>query len=146
VIILDTDVLTLVQRGKGEAYDTLVRRLGEAKDDVYVTVVSLEEQTRGWLAYMGKRRDPDELVGAYAKLHALVLDFAGRPLLAFDDGAATELNRLRRSRTRVGDMDLRIAAIALSKRATLITRNIDHFRRIPDVDAQDWTREDAAGA
>jgi tRNA(fMet)-specific endonuclease VapC len=38
-------------------------------------------------------------------------------------------------------MDLKIAAIALANQATLISRNVNDFRRVPGLDVQDWTRE-----
>ena len=51
MIILDTDVLSIVQRGEGLAYDHLVARLDVADDEVVVSIVSFEEQIRGWIAY-----------------------------------------------------------------------------------------------
>jgi tRNA(fMet)-specific endonuclease VapC len=145
VLVLDTDILSIVQREEGAEYDTLIARLKAANDAVHVTIVSIEEQMRGWLGFIAKRRDPDDLAVAYAKLHRLVRDFSHRPILAFDDAAATVLTRLRRSRIRIGEMDLRIAAIVISREAILITRNISHFSQIPGLIAEDWIRNDSAG-
>ena len=50
VLILDTNLLTIVQRASGDEYETLVRRLNAADDLVCVTIISFEEQMRGWLA------------------------------------------------------------------------------------------------
>jgi tRNA(fMet)-specific endonuclease VapC len=36
-------------------------------------------------------------------------------------------------------MDLRIASIALVTQATLLSRNLRHFRRVPGLTVQDWT-------
>ena len=41
---------------------------------------------------------------------------------------------LRRNGELIGDMDLLIAATALSYKLTLITRNERHFRRVPGLD------------
>jgi tRNA(fMet)-specific endonuclease VapC len=47
--------------------------------------------------------------------------------------------RLRRSRLRIGTMDLKIAAIVLARDATLLSRNLSDFSQIPDLHVEDWT-------
>jgi tRNA(fMet)-specific endonuclease VapC len=59
--------------------------------------------------------------------------------LGFDEAAAMVFQRLRRSRLRIGTMDLKIAAIVLARDATLLSRNLDDFSQIPDLRVEDWT-------
>jgi len=59
-------------------------------------------------------------------------------VLEFDEAAAAEFERLQRSRIRIGTMDLKIAAIALSRGATVLTRNLKDFSRVPGLRAEDW--------
>jgi len=40
-------------------------------------------------------------------------------------------------------MDLKIAAIALAQDALLISRNLVHFRSVPGLKVEDWTRPEA---
>jgi tRNA(fMet)-specific endonuclease VapC len=40
----------------------------------------------------------------------------------------------------VADADLFIAAIALSRGATLVTGNRKHYQRIPGIASEDWFR------
>jgi tRNA(fMet)-specific endonuclease VapC len=40
----------------------------------------------------------------------------------------------------VGTMDLKIAAIVLSRDATLLSANLADFRQVPRLRVQDWTR------
>jgi tRNA(fMet)-specific endonuclease VapC len=54
VIVLDSDLLTLIQRGSGPEYQTLLARLQSSGDDVSVTIPSFEEQMRGWMAYVAR--------------------------------------------------------------------------------------------
>jgi hypothetical protein len=56
VIILDTDVLSIIQRADGQDYEKLARRLDSVDDDVAVSIISFEEQMRGWLAFIARGR------------------------------------------------------------------------------------------
>ncbi|WPL18288.1 tRNA(fMet)-specific endonuclease VapC [Thiorhodovibrio winogradskyi] len=60
----------------------------------------------------------------------------------FDGGAAREFGRIRaelqRVGTPIGPYDLQIAAIALSHDFTLVTHNIDEFRRVRGLRYEDW--------
>ena len=60
-------------------------------------------------------------------------------MLDFDERAAVEFQRLYAMRLRVGTLDLRIAAIVLARGARLLTRNLADFRRVPGLNAEDWT-------
>ena len=84
MIILDTDVLSIVQRAAGLEYDRLIRRLESADDEVAVSIVSFEEQMRGWLAFIARAKSSSQQINGYAKLHALLDDFITRPILDFD--------------------------------------------------------------
>ena len=49
--LLDTDHLSILERG-GEIAQRIIMRLTIlSPEDIYVTVVTYEEQTRGWLGY-----------------------------------------------------------------------------------------------
>jgi tRNA(fMet)-specific endonuclease VapC len=139
VIILDTDVLSLVQRAEGPAYDRLAQRLDAAGDDVAVSIVSFEEQMRGWLAYIANARTSAQQTQGYGKLRALLEDFGTRPVLDFDQDCAAEFDRLNRVRVRVGTMDLKIAAIAIAHGALLLSRNLADFRKVPGLRVDDWS-------
>ncbi|WP_395092089.1 hypothetical protein [Armatimonas sp.] len=41
-------------------------------------------------------------------------------------------------------MDLKIASIALSNQATLLTRNLRDYSKVPGLRCEDWTLEDDA--
>lgn len=141
MIVLDTDLLTIVQRAEGEAYTRLADRLDASGEPVWVTMVSFEEQMRGWLAYAARARTPESVVQGYTRLRAFLEDFQTRPILDFDDRAATEFERLRRLKIRIGTMDLRIAAIVLVHDALLLSRNLTDFRQVPGLRVEDWTGE-----
>jgi tRNA(fMet)-specific endonuclease VapC len=140
VFVLDTDHLTLLEHGQSAEADRLRARLnGLDEADVAVTIVSFEEQTRGWLAYLARARTLTRQIEAYARLRRLVENYRVIPLLDFDATAAAEFQRLSRSRLRMGTMDLKIAAITLIHEATLVSRNLSGFPRVPGLKVEGWT-------
>jgi len=138
VYVLDTDVLTIIQRRAGEEFESLADYLDSTADDVFVSIVSFEEQMRGWLAAIAKVRAVEREVLPYLKLHELLDDFQTRPILDFDDAAAEKFNDYRRQRVRVGTMDLKIAAIVTANDAILVTRNHRDFAKIPGLKLSPW--------
>jgi len=63
----------------------------------------------------------------------------------FDDAAADIYGQIRstleRQGTRIGPNDLMIAAIAVSRRAILVTNNVQEFGRVQNLEIQDWTSQ-----
>ena len=65
--------------------------------------------------------------------------FASVMLLNYTVPADTLVADLRRQGVRVGTHDLRIAAVALTHGATLVTRNERDFRQVPGLTLVDWS-------
>ena len=141
VVILDTDHLTVIQRRAEPAYSRLRARLSKlAPNTVQTTIVSFEEQMRGWLAVISRVRNQSREVVAYQRLQALLRFFNEIPVLGYAEIIAARFEELRRSRLRVGSMDLKIAAIALTHDAILLSSNRKDFDQVPDLRVEDWTK------
>jgi tRNA(fMet)-specific endonuclease VapC len=141
MVILDTDHLTVIQRQSHPIFSFLSARLRRLPpSEICTTIVNIEEQMRGWLAVIARSKRVQQEITGYRQLQALLSFFADIPVLNFDESAADQLLRLRRSRIRLGSMDLKIAAIALSREATLLSRNLADFRRVPELNVEDWTQ------
>ncbi|HJY81297.1 MAG TPA: type II toxin-antitoxin system VapC family toxin [Candidatus Binatia bacterium] len=141
MVILDTDHLTIIQRQNEPAYTRLRTRLQQtASDTICTTIVNVEEQMRGWLAVISRSRRLEHEIAAYRQLHALFTFFSDIPVLDFDESAAVQFSQLRRARLRLGSMDLKIAAIARSQNALLLSRNLTDFQRVPGLRVEDWTQ------
>jgi len=93
---------------------------------------------RGWLARLARATTLDRQVSDYRELKTLLQNYCSITVADFDREAAAEFNLLR-SALRLGSMDLKIAAIALAKGATLLTRNLTDFRKVPRLHAEDWS-------
>jgi tRNA(fMet)-specific endonuclease VapC len=140
MFILDTDHLTIIQRRTEPAYSNLNFRLSRVSaEGIYTTIVSFEEQTRGWLALISRFKNVQQQIAAYQKLHRLLSFFSEIPVLDFDQAAAEQFARLRRAKLRIGSMDLKIASIALAQKATLLSCNLTDFRQVPELQVEDWS-------
>jgi tRNA(fMet)-specific endonuclease VapC len=107
--------------------------------ELATTVITVEEQLRGRLDRVRRARSDAEVVRAYHSLLATFFYFRTITVIDFDEQAQTFFTRLRAQRMRIGTLDLRIAAIALSRAATLITRNRQDFAGIPSLNIEDWS-------
>src|SRR4051794_22764314 len=117
--VIDTDLLSVVQKGKSRDAVRIVERIEAVESEVFVTVISLEEQMRGWLGYIAHARSPQQEVEGYARLYELVDDYHLRRVLLFTPAAAVIVQSLRRAHRRLGALDLKIAAIAMEHDATV---------------------------
>jgi len=103
-----------------------------------VTVITLEERMRGWLAEVSRHRDPRRQITPYAKLQQQVELFAEWLILPWDADSADLFLDLRRQGVRIGSMDLKIACIALAHDATLLSRNAADFAQVPGLRFANW--------
>ena len=134
VLIPDTDLLTILFRGPPLERARLLSWLDQQRDeDAFITIISFEEQMRGWLAVISKAKTPERQSEGYARLGELISNFGELPVLAFDINAAERFGVLRREYRRHGAADLKIAAIAIANDATFLTRNIRDFRGIDEL-------------
>ncbi len=108
---------------------------------VAASIISYEEQIRGWLSYIAKVKTVEQQVEAYKKLRKQLKNYCALPILEFDLQAAQEFQRLRKVYPRLGAMDLKIASVALTNKAVLLTRNSTDFGQIAGLSIEDWTQE-----
>lgn len=127
--LLDTDHVVILQTRPRGDFDRLVERMSRhSPADFYVPIVAFHEQMLGWNAYISRSRDTAGVVRGYDRMHGLLEYFGDAQVLQFDVPAAQQFDHFRSASPRVGTMDLRIAAIALSHDMTVLTRNTALFR------------------
>jgi tRNA(fMet)-specific endonuclease VapC len=141
MLILDTDHVSLLEWQHGLEYERLRSRLDAVIDEkIATTIISYEEQTRGWLAYMARAKTLEQQVEAYRRMHRHLNAYCSISVLDFDESAAIQYQALRHLRRHIGAFDLRISAIAKSRNAVLLTRNTTDFSQVPGLAIEDWTR------
>jgi tRNA(fMet)-specific endonuclease VapC len=139
MIVPDTDHLSVLERSDQPGAVTLRARLAQLPpSEVVTTIISYEEQMRGWMAYLARTRSVAQQVEAYRRLLQHLDNYRRIPVLPFDEAAAVAFQQLRRARLRIGTMDLKIAAIVMSRNATLLSRNLADFRQLAGLQVEDW--------
>ena len=140
MFVLDSDHLSLIDRSDSKLGSSIRRRIEQIGVHHFATtIVNYDEQTRGWLAYSAKAKRNAELIDAYRRLEGHLRIYCATRVLSFDELAAVKFQVLKGSKLKVGTMDLRIAAIVLAHDATLLSRNLRDFERIPGLKVEDWT-------
>ncbi len=137
--LMDTNHVSLIDRAGPESTRILARIAALPPDSVAVTLISYEEQVRGWMAGIAQIRSVDRQRDAYTRLDQMREYYCLTPVVPFDDEAVAQFQSLWLRRLRVGTMDLKIAATALACQAVLVTRNIKDFSQVPGLALEDWS-------
>ncbi len=135
--ILDTDCVSLI------LYNHPQVTANTAKHQVAVTIVTVQELFNGWV---GRINDPSvvpNLPALNSKLWTTVKYLPTIEVLDFTSEADTCIKKLLKDhpplRKNRLQKDMRIAAIALSVGATVVTRNQRDFCQVPGLSIEDWT-------
>jgi len=128
--MLDTDTCSYILRAHPGG--AVARFKQAARDEIVMSSVVLAE------LYYGAALLPNRAV-----LRRNIEEFVRRLLLLpWDAVAADHYGDIRAALERrgrpIGGMDLMIAAHARSRHAVLVTNNLKHFRRVPDLKVENW--------
>ncbi len=133
--LLDTDILSnLMKRSPSGALVAKVARV-PSKEQFTSSI------TLGELVYGAHRLRERTAVFMERIENALLPNL---PVLPFDAAAAQRYGEIRAELERVGapigDADIRIASIALSRGLRVVTGNERHFGRIPGLETENWLK------
>lgn len=106
----------------------------------HLSVVSIQEQMRGWLGRFKKLNTTSKLADWNDRfVNRIFPVWKKYPMLAFPEPAILRFEHLRSLRLNIGLMDLRLAATALENGLTMVTRNVSDFRPVPGLTVDDWS-------
>ena len=139
MIILDTDHVTVLRYPEDVRHNLLSNKVKAAADQgVVLTVITVEEQMRGWMAKIHKAKTPDEQIHPYERLASLVHFLAKWQIEAYDSAAVEQFKKLKKLKINIGTQDLKIASIALSRDAVLLPANLRDFEKVPGLRVENW--------
>ncbi len=119
----------------------VVRRVAMySPDELAISVISVEEQLSGWYSKLRRAKKPNQLAQVYQRLTTNVASLSRLQIVPLSEAAIYRYEALRKLRLNIGKMDLRIASIALELGATVVTRNLTDFRRVPGLSSEDWSQ------
>ena len=132
MFIFDTDIYTNVMRKIPS--EKLLNRLKKVpRRDQFTTTITIAEVYYGLMRASNKTK--------LLKLFESVL-LPRTTILPFAFSAAKKYGEIRsfleKRGTPLAHADLQIASIALSMNMTLITGNLKHFKRVPQLSVENW--------
>ena len=138
MIILDTNVLSaLMARTRTPRVEAWLNHC--PLDDIWITTITVFEVQSG-IALVA---DSARRHGIAAEFERAKAAYLNNRILIFDQAAAREAGMLHAARLRAGRpieiRDTLLAGIAVSRGATLATRNVRHFSDLPIPVVDPWT-------
>ncbi len=135
--LIDTDTLTHLYAGHHRVINAL-QNLADA--DVGTTIITKVELLRGRFDFLLKASSGIDVLRAQYWLVRTEELLAQIRIVTLDDAAISQFDRLRETKgiSKIGRADLLIASIVLANNATLVTRNLRHFRQIPNIKVVNW--------
>lgn len=107
-------------------------------DQLALTVITVEEMLSGWHRLLRRAKTDVQVASAYNAMASAVQLMSSFEIHTYSENAIARYRFLLSKRLNVSGNDLRIAAIALEHGATVVTRNVRDFGRIPDLLVENW--------
>jgi tRNA(fMet)-specific endonuclease VapC len=128
IYLLDTDTVSLIVRKHPSVIAHLIKH---ENDEIYISAITYAE-----LYYGLEKKGSDRLFNE-------VISIMGKITIVNFDSSQSEIYgkirvQLEKSGTPLGDMDMLIAAAALSAKAILVSHNTRHFSKIKGLTVEDW--------
>ena len=135
--VLDTDHLSLY----GRNHPQIIAFMQANSKALATTAISVEEQLRGRLAQVAeaKAKNREALTNAYQRLVETVMLLSEFQIIQYNADACAIYESLKAQRIKIGTQDLRIASIVLAYSGILVTRNMQDFKKVPNLRVEDWT-------
>ena len=87
-VILDTNIISLLREDDAPMSSRIVRKMKQLPaSEIWTTVVSYQEQLKGWLAEINRPRNDRHLLSAYLALQNTLITFSRFPVMPFDESA-----------------------------------------------------------
>ena len=128
IYMLDTDTVSLIVRNHTPVIKNLIKH---EDDEICISAITYAE-----LSYGLEKKGSDKL------FNEVRLIMKKLSIIEFDESQSELYGKIRveleKSGTPIGNMDMLIAAAALSTGAILVSHNKKHFSKIKGIKVEDW--------
>lgn len=130
IYLLDTNIVSYWMRGD----EKLINKIRRCKpSDLSISTITLAE------IYYGLEKSPVKKKERRNKIERI---YSLLEIYPFDDLAARKYamitTRLEKDGTVISERDLQIASIAVANKLIVVTHNVKEFKRIKNLDVEDW--------
>lgn len=126
--LLDTNICIFFLKGKYDLF-TKINKIGWEK--CYISEITVAELLYGAACSNNKAKSLEQV-------HNLIEQFEILPIYNALPIFADSKALLRSKGMLVDDFDLLIGATAIQAKITLVTENLKHFNRIPNIKVENW--------
>jgi tRNA(fMet)-specific endonuclease VapC len=130
-LLLDTDTVSLLQRGDSKVTQNAIEYLKKDKK-LSFSELTWYEIIRGFRAIKADRQM--EIFEEFCR-ECIILPLDRKALQT----AVDIYTELRQKGELIGEVDILIASVAKSRNMGIVTRNVKHFSRISNLVVQDWS-------
>ena len=130
MVVLDTDLLIALLRGNEEAIEKI--KYIEEQGEVYITSITSYELYKGVYLSSNPTKNLIQVNNLLNNIKILYFDLESSKI------SAKIYPYLKKKGVLTNIMDQMIAAIAISKNETLTTKNLKHYKNIPNLRIKSW--------
>ncbi|MHA1490486.1 MAG: type II toxin-antitoxin system VapC family toxin [Promethearchaeota archaeon] len=131
MVILDTDLIIGYFRKVPKVIE-IISKFKQNGTELKTTIINVGELYKG--AYLSTKVNENKKKIEDFPKNIIILDLNVDAIKIYAKISA----ELRMKGEKIGDFDELIASITISKKETLITRNIRHYERISEISLQNW--------
>ena len=113
-------------------------RIEANRADTFSCIVAAEGSLHGWIGFVRRHGAGWINWRVTSGCTPASMRSTRSTLLPFDREAALIFHSVERQRLRAGTMDLEIAAICVAHDATLLSRNLVDFEKVPGLRVENW--------
>lgn len=138
--LLDNDIFSLYFTRESLQPILKARILETADSLIWISVVTAEESIKGAFKLIKDNQKTRRVTLGYRFLSKTLYALSRYQVLTFDESAYEAYENIPiEVRREIKTRDSRIAASALSRDFTVVTRNLQHFEQVPGLRCVDWT-------
>lgn len=131
MVVLDTDLVVALLRGKEAAIEK-IRKIEENDLEAYVTSITSYELFKGVYLSSNPAKNLMQVSNLFQNIKILNFEIEASKI------SARIFSHLKKKGLMTNIMDQMIASIVISHNETLVTRNLKHYEKIPELKIESW--------